>query len=203
MLSKREGWCDQVKPMSVEQIGKRIFGGVMILSFHINIGRITLLPAWIGWYLIANGIERMKNMTQNEAAARPLSRARVLGLIMLCINLVEEFTVLFTNGIGDKAVILYPLSTAIELSIFYFLLTGISLMDDTKPRSHYSVRIASYCVLFTAMNLGVWFQLYLWNDAFLILCFAFVLLILRLWLAGVVRSFCTAYPSENQGDSVV
>lgn len=202
MLSKREGWCDQVKPMSVEQIGKRIFWGVMILSFHINIGRITLLPAWIGWYLIANGIERLQDTIQDGVAVRPLSRARVLGVLMFIVSLVGEFIAFFTNGIGDKAVILYPLSTAIELSIFYFLLTGISLMDDTKPRSHYSVRIASYCVLFTTMNLGVWFQLYLWNDAILILCFAFVLLILRLWLAGVVRSFCTAYPSVSEVDSI-
>ena len=190
-----------MKPMSVEQIGKRIFWGVMILSFHINIGKFMLLPAWVGWYFITNGIERLEKAIPNDAIVHPLSRARVFGLIMMFLSLVGRFIDLFTNGIGDKIMIFYPLSIAIELSVFYFLFTGISMIDP-KSRNESSIRIAIYCFLFTAISISLWFLEYLWNDSALYIFLAVVILIFRLWYAGIVRSFCVSYTLENEEDDV-
>lgn len=95
----------------------RIFWGFIIITFHINIGPIPVLPDFIGYILIGNGLYSIINI---EGTDESFLKARKITSIMVIISVVDLLlNINFEKSTAPNILMsLYGLFTS---SIFYVL----------------------------------------------------------------------------------
>lgn len=185
-----------MKIRSLEQLGGQIFWGCLILTINLNLGEFALLPAWLGWCFIATAIEQIDLLLKHTEGVKAIKRAKVTSSLMLVIAFVQSFSPFINQRYYTNGSISFWIINILEFCTFYFLLEGISNVEP-KREGYYKIRGLIYCVFFTSVSIMVWLSNYLfnrWEVATLFTCF---LLITRLWIAGVIRSFCRSSDYGN------
>lgn len=57
---------------------KQIFWGILIATFHLNLGGLTILPAFVGWSVVASGLSKLEEHAPESEFGRTRSKAYLL-----------------------------------------------------------------------------------------------------------------------------
>lgn len=116
---------------------RKIFWGIVIASFNLKLGFITIFPAFIGWLLVLSGISNLEEHTPFKRFYKPKISAQILmgasavGSLMIFTDINTQNTLLL---------IFYPvLVILIELIMFHHIfeasiyeLQGINQIESAK-----------------------------------------------------------------------
>jgi hypothetical protein len=97
----------------------RIFWGLVFSIFHINLGVLQILPAFVCWLIIAHGV----SLLNNEYDTYNFDRAHLFAIITFGVSLIGDIATLI--GFNSEILIFLPLVFAIvELLFINYLLKG-------------------------------------------------------------------------------
>ena len=125
---------------------QNIFWGLFVVSFHINLGVVPVLPAFLGYMIWMHGVTMMRE----KYACSFLDRAYQVAILLVVIGL---FGLYFTfRGEQTGWMIFYPVVYAVlEMLFFYCLLQGAITYFQTTGRELLAVayrnKLSCYLVL--------------------------------------------------------
>lgn len=102
---------------------KKIFWGIFIVTFNINLGMIKIFPHFIGFIIILSGINSLCKETHIES----FNKARIFTIIISIITFIGELIRLFSIELTNFFIfneVYIVFSNIIELLIFYKLFCG-------------------------------------------------------------------------------
>ncbi len=165
----------------------RIFWGILLMLFHINLGTFQMVPDFVGYALIQTGINYLKK----EMKSPNINRAYVVAYILFAVSAIE-FTINLIGGnfITPEILSLTILCVALVLRIlmFYDILTASSekirqfgnqsLAEDTDWKK--TIFVVADIVTSTATVLIVFEP-----ESSILWIVAILGIVLHLWLALV------------------
>lgn len=161
-----------------------LFWGIFLITFHINLGPIALLPVFIGYIVVSRGI----NHLQQEFASPYYQKA---GNVSLVLTILGVISFLLTWAPQQSFFLsYYPLLFSIlELMLVYYILEGTIekfIEDDEKELARdYRSEQRTYITIMTVYIIGMCIAITFVSG---ILSFVMVLigLFLRLWLMAML-----------------
>lgn len=176
-----------------------LFWGIFSLSFHLNLGNIRILPAFLAWVIVLNGISRL-----NESyPTKYYDKAKLLAQIAILITLIYDMVSYAQADLlsGPSFSLLWPVVCYIlELLVEYYILSSsvecleknnyIELRNDyVKKIRYYSlafiINIIVGCVALTLVISGL---------SFLSIIFG---LILRIIFMGMMSNLKHVYEEDT------
>jgi hypothetical protein len=158
-----------------------IFWGIFFITFHINLGPIAILPAFIGYMTVSRGIDHL----QKEFESPYFQKARNTSMLLTILGLIS-FVLIWAPQQQSIAMSYYPLLFSIlELFLVCFILEGsidnfISMGSRDLARDYRNEQ-RTYIVFMTIYIIGMCIAITLVDTSF-----AFVMILiglfLRLWL---------------------
>ena len=155
---------------------KDITWGLILATFHINLGTIEIVPSFIGWILVAVGVSTLVNVIAEGQVF--MTKAKRWSVALSIISLFLLIVTVFDNGIGDS-----HLSTIIFF-IYYFL-SGVTEIFTAKGNIEYAkenARMLSGYTIFYVIGLLImcinWFTYSLSIGAFLTI----YMIVLRIYI---------------------
>ena len=129
---------------------KKIFWGVIIATFSINLGVVKILPTFIGWMVVASGL----SMLEERSESVEYRTTRTISYVLVGLALVGMLLDLI-GGIRLSSPVLllfYPLIVmVIELTLFHRLFEGsilsLELMDNKAAGDLYIGKDRTYIIL--------------------------------------------------------
>lgn len=112
----------------------KLFWGFILIFFNINIGRFDLLPNFIGYIVIINGLVDLKKLSDEDEIIKVFNIGTILGSVMVVISILSWFIPdnninnMYGYGPSILNIIFNGVSTAIVYSLDYFILKGMSVM---------------------------------------------------------------------------
>ncbi len=129
---------------------KKIFWGVFIATFSINLGMLQILPAFVGWMVVASGI----SVLQENSVTSDYERPKTISFILIGVSLIGSLITLFQGAQVNLpvALLFYPLIVmAIELLLFHRLLEAavqdFSAIDDNETAKLYTSKDRTFIIL--------------------------------------------------------
>lgn len=129
---------------------RKIFWGVFIATFSINLGVVKILPAFVGWMVVASGVRVL--VDKGESA--DYGTAKTISYILVAITLVGGLLNFFggINLSSHFVLLLYPLMVMlIELILLHRILAGsvqsLVSMENYSASSVYIGKDRTYIVL--------------------------------------------------------
>lgn len=65
---------------------KKIFWGLIIATFHLNISRLSILPAFVGWIIVFGGIK----IIEKDLDGSLVKKVKIASLILIILTLILE-----------------------------------------------------------------------------------------------------------------
>lgn len=160
---------------------KRIFWGVFIATFNIKLGAITILPAFVGWVVIYNGI----NMLMEEFKTKSFEKAIKYSKYLIGVSIIGELISIFAGTSINSFIIFnyYPiLMSILELLIIFHIIDGsMEYLNekeiDTYP-SDYEVNLKTYTIFFVISSVLMCIGITLNN--YLLMIGAIIAILLRI-----------------------
>lgn len=133
----------------------RIFWGIFITTFHINLGPIKILPGFVGFLIIASGLEDLYGESKLESFKRVKSFAQITASLSLIGGVYYFFTqdnieFFFINTIWTIVFALIQFTLyfkIIETSIEYF-----DIEEYKELKTLYTLKLRKYTV-FMILNI--------------------------------------------------
>lgn len=183
----------------------KMFWGIFIATFSINLGPIRILPSFIGFMVISSGINTIYDEHQSQEFKKALDFSRIVIVISLLGGLID----FFTGGVYQYSLILqiWPIILMIvELIMFYSFFLGIIKNFDSIGNIEVSERLIDssrlYIIVFIS-NIAVLSFVLLFNLGGLNTLLAIVFIILRISLmvmiSGLKKELIPNNPDNNQG----
>lgn len=128
---------------------KRIFWGILIATFNMKIGIITILPAFVGWIVVMVGLSELKENAHKGDFSKPWISAMVL----VATSLGGGLSLLGGSNTGSFLPLLfYPVFLiAIELIVFHKVLEvsvhNFNTMDRQESVKKYIGKDRIYIIL--------------------------------------------------------
>lgn len=129
---------------------KRIFWGILIATFHITIGIITILPAFVGWVVVLQGLSELEEGAPGGDFARP----RMSAIILIVASLGGGILSLIGGSNIDSflPMLFYPVFvTALELVVFHKILEvsvhHFNGMNQQEISDRYTGKDRTYIIL--------------------------------------------------------
>ena len=66
---------------------KTIFWGLLITCLHFNIGRLDLIPSFLGWYFVLRGLRELPPCTARDNTEGPVKVTIILCIITWCLQI--------------------------------------------------------------------------------------------------------------------
>jgi|GEM_PF-4723317 len=177
---------------------RRMFWGVLLMLFHINIGPIQVLPKSLGYIIIASGIGCIKR----AADTRVLGRASLAVVWCVTVSLMD-FAQPF---VGDVFAISRPVAlltsgvtAGIVMVLFYdiFRASARLLRDADAVLAADTDRCTrTFLVLHTIVSLGSLACIAIPNTL-LMIAVAIIGLLVQIWLAAVFAGLKRRYAVEG------
>lgn len=121
---------------------KTIHWGLLILAFNFYLGSINILPDFLAFILILNGLNKLSSECEY------FNKGRILVRIMIGITLVQYVIAIFTgdstNNMSVEGVIYFFISNIlniITLVIIYYILKGIYLEAEKRELTGFMKKI--------------------------------------------------------------
>ena len=96
----------------------RVFWGILFITFHINLGPIRILPAFVGYLFISSGINILYENTKIAQFKNSQILAVVLAIKSIIFGIIELVSVDITNYLIINTLNIIAFST-IEMIMFY------------------------------------------------------------------------------------
>lgn len=108
---------------------KNIVLGLILATFHIKLGTLQIVPSFVGWILVAMGVDSIAKAEGNELFTKANNISVVLILLtfldLIKVNLVIAFR---------SPYMLSTLMALMELVFIYYFFRGITEMLKTKGK---------------------------------------------------------------------
>lgn len=167
----------------------KLFWGFILIFFNITIGSFDLLPDFIGYILIVNGLGDLKKLNNDEETSQTFNIARILGGIMIAISILSWFipdqnmSNVYVPSIW--AIIFNGVSISIAYSLDYFILKGIAAMlytleyedlaDRSKTLKELIIIIGMVAVGFTSFTINFSQRTFIITAAVLVAIVTFII----------------------------
>ena len=160
---------------------RSIFWGIFFITFHINLGPIAILPAFVGYMIVSRGIDQL----QAEFTSPYFRKARITSMLLTILGVIS-FLLIWVIQQQSIFMDYYPLLfSVLELFLVYYILEGsiekFKAMDNKALAGDYHSEQRTYTVFMTIYIIGMCIAITIVGTAF---AFAMILigLFLRLWL---------------------
>ncbi len=157
-----------------------LFWGIFLITFHINLGPIAILPVFVGYMIVSKGIDHL----QSGFTSPYYQRARIVSMLLTIFGVISFLLIWAPKQ--PTFMSYYPLIfSVLELCLVYYILEGTIekfVADGEKELAgDYRSEQRTYTVLMTIYVIGMCIAI---TFAVGILSFIMVLLglFLRLWL---------------------
>ena len=132
-----------------------VFWGLFFSMFHINLGRLEVLPSFVGFLMVASGVKDIMSVCDNKAFYQSLKYAYILSGILV-IGFILPFlgetgisensilNIIWTNGI----IILEILFTVKLIEGSIELLRERNIEDEAL---RYKNKIRNFIIIFTSL----------------------------------------------------
>jgi len=120
----------------------KLFWGMIILIFHINLGPISILPNFVGYMIIYSGLNTLSS--QNEIYKRGKLPAAILVVLSLKDIWNNKNSNVFTGNfynINVFMMIIGGIAVIIDIYLIYIICSGI--YDSSRERNLESLMINS------------------------------------------------------------
>lgn len=154
----------------------RIFWGIFITRFSINLGPVKILPSFLGYLLIASGLDSLYEESQLDG----YKKYKSLAMLIVVLSIVGGIVGLFTQGQIDTFILneIWKIGFIIVEFIFYYKIMEVSigylnLYNYDELRETYIVKLRKYTILsilnisFLGINLIFNFQTYLKTSLYI------------------------------------
>jgi len=176
----------------------KVFWGIVIVTFHINLGMVKIVPPFIGFAIILSGVSLLYKETNIES----FERAKMFTIIKITISIIgevmEALSIELTNFFMLNEVWMV-FHSVIELLIFYKLFeAAIEHFNNTNSfdLAEETIRkLKSYIIVSVIGIIFLNFS-YTFNIAYLKAIVGIAFLILRIYLMTIVNGFKKHYISE-------
>lgn len=161
---------------------KDITWGLILATFHIKLGTLEIVPSFIGWILVAEGVKILVNVKAEGQVF--MTKAKRWSVALSIISLLGLIVTVFDNGIGDSHLSTIIFSLCEVLFIYYFL-SGVTEIFTAKGNIEYAkenARMLSGYTIFYVIGLLImcinWFTYSLSIGAFLTI----YMIVLRIYI---------------------
>lgn len=183
----------------------KVFWGIFIATFNINLGPIKILPAFVGFMIISSGINTIYIEHHSEEFKKALDFSRIAIVIALLGGLID----FFTGGTYQYSLLLqiWPIILmTVELLLFYNFWMGIIKYFSSIGNLEVSERVMGssrlYMIIFI-INIAALSFVLLFNLGGLNTLLAIVFIILRISLmvmiSGLKKDLIPINPDEDKG----
>lgn len=167
----------------------RIFWGIIIATFHINLGIVRILPEFIGWWMISSACFELYDISKNAK----FMKARKVSGVMVIWSLVASLLYLGSiSGIALDIVQFAPVVfTMMEMLFAYQILeaSAENFFANEKMELHafYIHRTGVSSILYGVEAVSLTVALLVF-DSFFITASAFLGIGIRIWMALMMKS---------------
>ena len=183
----------------------KVFWGIFIATFNINLGPIKILPAFVGFMIISSGINTIYTEHRYDEFKKSLDFSRIVTVIALFGGLIE----LFTQDSYQYSLILqiWPIILMIvELLMFYYLFVGIILYFESIGNVSVTERIIGssrlYMIIFI-INIAFLSFVMLFNlrgfNTLLAIVFIILRISLMVMISGLKKDLIPDNLDEGEG----
>lgn len=128
----------------------RIFWGILICSFNINLGYINILPNFAGYLLIVSGL----NVLYKESSLDMFQKIGTMGMIVALLSFMGGAMNIFTGGLNNYFFVnlLWMMGFIVLELIFFFkvLESSIEYLDQNNYediKEIYIEKLRNYTIL--------------------------------------------------------
>lgn len=165
--------------------------GLILATFHINLGTLQIVPTFIGWILVAIGVDTLVKSDRQVL----MYKSKRFSEVLVFINILMLIVTVNDNPIRDSYLLTIIVSL-VELLFIYYLLSGATEIFKAKGKIRFAIanaRISRVYIIFHVM--GILIMCIYWSNynsrmvSFLI----FYMFFLRIYIIGRVyrlRKLC-------------
>jgi hypothetical protein len=163
-----------------------IFWGIFFSTFHINIGMLQILPAFVGWLIVANGIQSLSNKSPSDS----FHKAHNFALIMVVVCIIGPLS---TWMEADYLIFDFmPVILSIfELPMIYYLLEGsmehLQLKENGNTDIDFVGTRKTYMIIFLINTILTCFAITIASPGMMMVV-AMIGIFLILWLMQIVHT---------------
>ena len=164
---------------------RKIFWGILILTFHINLGPFQILPNFVGYFLMASA----SAMLFDRYGFILFQKAKHIAVALGVLSLVESLFFFMGGSVFAPFSSFGPLLFGVlELLFFYHVLGGHALsleMNGDKEEREQKLRLQRRVTVLLVVQAGLYF---VFSVLYLTSFMAFVLLfsiLVRLYLMSI------------------
>lgn len=178
----------------------RIFWGLIIASFNINIGPVKILPSTIGVIMILYGTKDLYQESEIEVFRKAgtyafidviltgmAELAQFLGIEVWGFNMLGEATIIF--------------SVVIEMLVFYKIIEGsISYLEEKNQfdlGEDYTKKLRNYLIISLTNTVVLSFTL-IFNVIVVMALSGIIFFILRIYLMGMIKKLRDLPPNREK-----
>ena len=173
----------------------KIFWGLIILSFYINLGPIKILPAFVGWLTILGGINILVQEYHSESFEISAKYSKVLVGLSIIGGLISLFAASYLNN--SIVFSYFPIVIVIlELLMVNKILEGSieRLKEDELEVNALELEGSqrTYTILFTISTIGIIVAI-TFNIGYLLTIVAIFSLLIRFFAMGMINNLKKTY----------
>jgi len=169
---------------------KKIFWGILIATFRVHLGPITILPAFIGWIIVVIGLSQLNR----NARGSGFSKAWSIAMILVALNLIVSLSLLIDviqieNFLPFS---FYPLiGMGIELIFFHGVLRAsvdhLDTMGLKEPTEKYIQKDRTFTIVMGITMVLLAFSLLI-NDDITGLIATVIAAVMRIYMLTIIYS---------------
>lgn len=96
--------------------------GLILATFHINLGTLPIVPTYIGWILVAMGVDTLVKAEKKVL----MYKSKTWSEVLVFINVLVFIGSVIDSSIGDSYLLTIIVSI-FELLFIYYFLSGTTL----------------------------------------------------------------------------
>lgn len=154
--------------------------GLILATFHINLGTLQIVPTFVGWILVAMGVDTLVKSERQIL----IHKSKTLSEVLVVINLLVLIGSVLVKPIGDSYLITIIVSL-IELLFIYYFLSGVTEIFKAKGKIQLAIenaRISRVYIILHVMGILImcigWYNYNSRMVSFLV----FYMLFLRIYI---------------------
>ncbi|MBO0528464.1 hypothetical protein EXQ30_14185 [Clostridium botulinum] len=170
---------------------KKIFWGIFIIIFNVDLGIIKILPPFIGFIIILSGISSLYKESQIES----FNKAKIFAIIISIIAIIGEIMRFFSIELSSFFIfngVCIVFSKIIELLMFYKLFdSSIEYLNDNNQcdLACENIKKLRFYIIASVINIIFLNLTLISNIKILNIIVLVMLIILRTYLMVLISSF--------------
>lgn len=127
---------------------RKIFWGIFFISFHIYLGSIPIIPSFVGWIIILQGLTQLENFLSKKSLI-----LKFVGIAIIFLALISDFAAILQYNLKFFSSILLMLLLILEF-VFFYNLFEILFEGYKKEIIYQRIYIILSTILFIIISLS-------------------------------------------------